>query len=176
MIHDLYDGLDNKVISAIEGMDMVRMDDVRASVDELGEKVLRLEEGVAEMKHFHTFKPDEVDEAYAHISTPMGVHTAPRDPIPHVTPADEEKMGVDDSYFAEEYTPEVPTGEKTFSKKHMKAAVPSRHMVTPDTPAVWPTEEMKRIEANKPPNIAFYPFPSNVQSKQPKAQSKLEFK
>ena len=82
MIKDLYAGLDDRVTRSVEGLSVMRMEDVRDLVDELGEKVLKLEEGVAELRHFHTVKPDEVDKSFAHVSTPMGPHTAPRAPIP----------------------------------------------------------------------------------------------
>ena len=134
-------------MQAVEQLDVVSMDSVRDMVDELGEKVLKLEEGVAELTQFHTFKPDEVDEAYAHISTPMGPHTAPRDPIPHITP----EQTTEDEAMAdvpEEISPEAPK-EKTFSKVHVKAGVPSKNVVSPDDNAEAKTSNTRKYTADE---------------------------
>ena len=115
----------------------MRMEDVRDLVDELGEKVLKLEEGMAELTHFHTVKPDEVDKSFAHVSTPMGPHTAPRAPIPQITP--EQTSG--DEAMSDD-TEEI-TGEKTFSKMNVKPGVPSKHVVSPDAAEEKPSNTRK---------------------------------
>ena len=135
----------------------MRTEDVRDLVDELGEKVLKLEEGVAEMSHFHTVKPAEVDKSYAHKSTPMGPHTAARAPITQVTP---EKTSGDEE-MTDADTAEI-TGEKTFSKMNVKPGVASKHVVSPEAeakpPAIKKTytaAELQQMVAARVPNLAF---------------------
>ena len=161
MVKDLYDGLDNRVVQAVEKLDAVHMDSVRDLIDDLGQRVIDLEEGLDNMKTFHTVKPDAVDEAYAHISTPMGVHTKPRDPPPiQLTP--EQTAGDEAMAIEEEYSPEVLTGEKTFSKMNVKPAVASKHVVSPDegaeqkpsTNRKYTADELQQRVATKKINFA----------------------
>ena len=111
---------------------------------------------MAELSHFHTVKPDDVDKAFAHVSTPMGPHTAPRAPIPQITP----EQTVGDEAMADD-TDEI-TREKTFSKVNVKPGVASKHVVSPDESAEenpsntrkYTVDELQQMVATKKINFA----------------------
>ena len=134
MIHDLYDGLDKRVIQAVEKLEVMNVGYVKELVYELGQRVLDLEEAQAATTHFHFAKPD-VDDSFASISVDMGKHTAPRDAIPIQLTPEKADDGID-PLFAEQIAQQLAEGSKKaqdiFSSPHNMTQDES--MIRVDTP------------------------------------------
>ena len=162
--------------------------DVRDLVDKLTERVVDLENGQGATTHFHTVKPAEIDESFAHkVSADMGPHTAARAPIPvQLTPEklEEIRTGITPSPETLGAMKEPMTAEeiKAFAEGHKqlgefydspqkiepKAAVQVKATKDPFNPS--PTRKKdkdrvvdqvkKRFQARKEQSQSENPFPA----------------
>ena len=101
LIHDLYGGLDQRVIQAVEKLEVMNVGYVKELVYELGQRVLELEEAQAATATFHFAKPEDVDSSFASVSVDMGKHTAPRDALPIQITPEKDDEGVDPMFVAD---------------------------------------------------------------------------
>ena len=83
LIKNAISGFDDHVHQVFRNLDVMSKSEVRDMVDKLAERLVDVEQGQSATTHFHTVKPAEIDDSFAHkVSVDMGPHTKPRAPIP----------------------------------------------------------------------------------------------
>ena len=112
-------------------------------IDQLSQRVFDLEQGVGPTTQFHTVKPDDVDASFAHVSTDMGKHTAPRPDPTHVTPEKTEpNIKTYDDLKPEDFHPGTAT-------KQQKVVSPDTSMGDEGLLLTEPKSSGKKPKANK---------------------------